>query len=808
MRIWMERYPFAEQAKSRSWDDRGLWRAYWIGAPEPLTPPYVLAFRRRFSVQQAQTVRVHVSADERYELYLDGVRIGRGPERGDRHHWFFETYDLALSPGEHMLVARVWVLGELAPMAQMTLPPQGFLLCPQEPEWDETLATGVAEWQVKLLEGFHLHAYREGWFTGALLHVDGAQVPWGFERGEGEGWSPARRLLQANSLHRGDRLPERVLQPAMLPAMYEQLWQGAQVRFVESPENENVAKVPVRMAEHLAHEAEDWQALLEGKRHLVVAPHTLRRVIIDLGDYVCAYPELVVSGGRNALLKLHWQEALYEDPYRSVKGDRDQIDGKYFCMVWSGEEGFGDCFVADGGASRRFDTHWWRAGRYVQVVVRTHEEPLTIEALRFWETRYPLEPESRFHADDLRIEPIQRIAIRALQMCAHETYMDCPFYEQLMYVGDTRLQVLVTYTLTRDDRLPRKALLMFDSSRINLGITQSRYPSRWEQIIPPFSLWWVAMVYDYALWRDDLRFVAERMPGVRSVMEAHLAHVNEEGLFCPIDGWNFADWVGGWHYGIPPATEGISGLHHWHLVYTLNLWAQLEQWVGEPEMAQRAKRWRDRLAHSGVERFWHPDKGLFADDLEHQHFSEHTQCLAILSGCLDPQRQRRTFETLTQPHQLAQTTIYFSHYLFEALRQGGRADLILRRLDDWHALVQNGLKTTIESPEPTRSDCHAWGAHPVYHLFASVLGVRPSAPGFQQVLVQPQLGSLSFAEGRMVHPRGEVEVRCERREDNMDIEVTLPEGIWGTLLAQNRAYPLESGRNRVEVPIRENRRTP
>jgi len=379
--------------------------------------------------------------------------------------------------------------------------------------------------------------------------------------------------------------------------------------------------------------------------------------------------------------------------------------------------------------------------------------------------------------------------------------MDCPFFEQLMYVGDTRLQVLVTYVLTRDDRLPRKSLLMFDSSRINIGITQSRYPSRWEQIIPPFSLWWVGMVYDYAMWRDDLPFVRERMPGVRSVMEAHLAQRTEEGLFRCIDGWNYADWVGTWRSGIPPATEGISGLHHWHLVYTLNLWAQLEKTVGEQELAERAQRLRDRLAEAAVSAFWNEKRGLFADDLSHHHFSEHTQCLAILSGCLPLERQARLAETLTQPNDLAKTTIYFSHYLFETLRVLKRPDLILQRLDDWYQLTQNGLKTTIESPEPTRSDCHAWGAHPVFHFYASILGIRPAAPGFAQVIIEPQLGTLTQAEGKLVHPRGEVSVRCQRVGQTLQVAVILPPGVTGTLVAGETHLPLGAGYSQHEVLI-------
>lgn len=51
-------------------------------------------------------VRLHVSGDERYELWIDGARCGRGPERGDRTIWRFETYDLELTAGEHLLTAR------------------------------------------------------------------------------------------------------------------------------------------------------------------------------------------------------------------------------------------------------------------------------------------------------------------------------------------------------------------------------------------------------------------------------------------------------------------------------------------------------------------------------------------------------------------------------------------------------------------------------------------------------------------------------------------------------------------------------
>jgi hypothetical protein len=86
---------------------RGAWPAKWVQHPDVNgVEPAVVAYRRILTLAYDTTVRIHVTADERYELFLDGQRIGRGSERGDRHCWFFETFDLSLPAGCHVLVAR------------------------------------------------------------------------------------------------------------------------------------------------------------------------------------------------------------------------------------------------------------------------------------------------------------------------------------------------------------------------------------------------------------------------------------------------------------------------------------------------------------------------------------------------------------------------------------------------------------------------------------------------------------------------------------------------------------------------------
>ncbi|MEK7767865.1 MAG: alpha-L-rhamnosidase, partial [bacterium] len=420
----------------------------------------------------------------------------------------------------------------------------------------------VARWEARVLPGWEWIGPGDAWGTGANVRVHGDEIAWGAERGEGAGWKPAVALHEGGAgLLRNDALPLQLLTPATLPAQLDASGPTGRVRHVARAANRETRQVPVREEDHLAPEAARWDALLRDGKPVAVPAKTRRRVLIDLEDYCCAYPELVVSGGKGALVRVLWEEALYEGAEEPggwsrarPKGNRDLIEGKYFV-------GVGDEFLPDGGKQRRFTTLWWQAGRYVELLVETGAAPLVIERFALRETRYPLEPEGRFECSDPRVAPALPLMVHALQMCSHETYMDCPYYEQLMYAGDTRLEVLATYMLTRDDRLPRKALRMFDASRLLGGFTSSRYPSRVRQVIPPFSLWWIGMVHDFATWRGDRAFVRSLMPGVRAVTDAFLGTLNADGLVEAPSGWNYMDWVPGWKDGCPPGGDtGVSGV--------------------------------------------------------------------------------------------------------------------------------------------------------------------------------------------------------------------------------------------------------
>jgi hypothetical protein len=314
------------------------------------------------------------------------------------------------------------------------------------------------------------------------------------------------------------------------------------------------------------------------------------------------------------------------------------------------------------------------------------------------------------------------------------------------------------------------------------------------QVIPPFSLWWAAMVYDYALWRDDETFVRRLMPGVRGVVDAFVGFLSDDGLVQGPMGWNFMDWVPAWKHGIPPDGEtGASGSINWQFVRVLGQMAELESFLGEKELAARNARLADDLARRAAAAFWSEKRGLMADDLSHEHFSEHTQCLALLTRRVDPVLRGRMIQGLLGEKDLERTTIYFAHYLFEVLTELGRIDLLVDRMGLWFDLPGLGFKTPLEHPEPSRSDCHAWASHPLYHYFASILGIRPASFGYRTVRIEPQLGPLDWARGRVVHPQGMIEADLRVDGAGLTGRIVLPPGVTGVYSYGRRTMALRPG---------------
>jgi len=181
-------------------------------------------------------------------------------------------------------------------------------------------------------------------------------------------------------------------------------------------------------------------------------------------------------------------------------------------------------------------------------------------------------------------------------------------------------------------------------------------------------------------------------------------------------------------------------------------------------------------------------------------FSQHANILAVLTDAVPLAQQPALLQKTMASTDITQATFYFKYYLFQALKKTGMGDQLVPQLKPWRDMLALGLTTFAESPEPTRSDCHAWSASPLYEFLSTVCGINPAEPGFRSVRIEPFLGNLNFAEGQMPHPAGEIAVRFEKTANGgLKGSISLPTSLTGSLVWKGKTIPLKGGKQEVAL---------
>lgn len=755
------------------------WDARWITCPGVSLYDYgVYHFRKIFRIKDLpMTYVINVSADNRYRLFVNGTPVCYGPARGDLSHWYFETVDIAplLKEGDNVLAALVWNMSSYAPGAQMMLM-TGFIL--QGNSEREREVNTDCSWKV-CRDLAYAPSPEKRQDVGCADIVKGGQYPWGWEMQSFDDTAWASPVL----LRRG--------QPYGLGTGYD--WMLCR-RDIPLMEDTLLRMKAIRRTEGMTVP----QAFLQGKAPLTIPANKKVSVLIDQTFLTNAYPELKVSGGKDSEIRVRYGEALFND---KGKAHRNDIAGRKIT-------GFTDIFYPDGGNDRLFRTLWFRCYRYVQLDIETKEQPLTIQDLYGMYTAYPFEEVGSFSSDDPELSKIWTVGWRTARLCANETYFDCPYYEQLQYVGDTRIQALISLYVSGDDRLMRKAIRMFDYSRTYEGITASRYPSRVPQYIPPFSLYWINMVHDYWMYRDDPDFIKSCMPGVKTILAWFVDKIEPAtGVLGRLPHWNFIDWPVQWPWdneyplgGTHRATlTGGSAIVTLQLAYAIRDAVDLLKECGEKELAAYYEHLGISLGQHVWNDCWNEGKQLLTDDLQGSSYSQHVNIMGILSDAVPKEKQVDLFNRLATDPSLIQATFYYRFYLFRALKKVGLADRYVSMLQPWKDMIGIGLTTFAENPEPTRSDCHAWSASPLIDFLATVCGVEPAEPGFKSVKIEPHLGTLQRVKGNVPHPNGIISVSLEQKGKRLKGELTLPPDLVGTFKWRDNEMTLTAGVNKIDV---------
>ncbi|BBI31976.1 alpha-L-rhamnosidase-related protein [Cohnella abietis] len=768
------------------------WQAKWIwSSGEPTTliegKHEIVYFRRSFTVTDIESAELvsHISADSRYRLYLNGVSASVGPSKGDRFTHYYETVDLTklLVAGLNTLAVKVvhytpyepFRLGDGGPASVWRSNKGVFLfegtLVQQNGNATISLSSNE-EWECLVDNAISFEAgEQETLYVGGTERVDGEKLPFGWQRNEdaATGWKPSVVVSDIMDTMFGQLTPWPLM-PRTIPSMYEHKRGFVGVKRISTSKAEPVFHLLNNQVQ-----SQFW----------VVAPGEKFVVELDAGELLTGYLTLDISGGKGANIEILCSECYEKEPESTIRRNKDiRYDPE-------GRQLFGekDIYIAAGvgsferGIMECYEPFEFRTFRYVKLTIEASEQELRLHRFNFRETGYPLEVKASFQSSDETFTPLWDISINTLKRCMHETYEDCPYYEQLQYIMDTRLQALFTFQLSADDRLARKAIFDFHSSLMPNGMIQSRYPSLYPQVIPGFSVYWVMMVADHYRYFGDLSLVRKYLPTVDAILGWFDAKVNENGLVgkLPAEVWSFVDWVEEWRHsqGVPKANES-GPLTFYSLIYAsaLQTAADLNLQVGRHSTAEEYISRAENVKRAVRQYCWSEDEQMFEDGPGTGLYSQHAQIWGVLSGTIEGVEASQLMDRMLSNQQLPAVSYAMSFFLFRSLEKTGRYERSFELWDIWRKLAALGLTTWVEDPVSQRSDCHGWGAVPIYEFTSQILGVQPAENGYQRILIKPNTGSLSWAEGTVATPVGEVQVAW-RKEDNGNLNLTVysPKGI-------------------------------
>jgi alpha-L-rhamnosidase len=757
------------------------WLASWITAPNAPYKDYgVYHFIKTLHIKTVpESCMIHITADNRYRLFINEQAVNIGSVRSDLSYWYYDTIDIAqyLKQGHNIVAVQVWNMGDFTPISQISAQTALFI---QGNSFLEKELNTDDSWRVlqnpsyspcSLSNQARLNAYM---VVGPGDKVKGNEYPWNWQADlyNDYKWEPVKLIDPPTSQFVTENNPW-ILKERNIPLFNEEL-----LRFRVLRESNVTLK-------HVD--------LTEKNKGIIIPKNQTINILLDHKFITVAYPEINISGGKDASIQLIYAESLYDQD--ANKGNRNEIENKKIFGNY-------DIFISDGGIRRVYRPLSLRAYRYLQLNITTYEEPLIINDIYSQTVKYPFQLKASFKSNDESLKKIWYVAWRTAQLCAGEVYYDTPYYEQLQYVGDTRIQSLISLYTSGDDRLMRKAILDFYHSITPDGLTQSRYPSNQMRIIPGFSLFWISMIYDYWMHRKDDLFVKQFLPAICSILHWFKERIDsEKSMLGPLPYWNFVDWDNFDERGRAPGSEnGNSSIITLHYSATLQQAADL---CDSFENSTEAKSYRILSSTLNQNTFVHcydEERELIADTPDKTSYSQHAGIWAILSGAIPSYARANMINQLMADQTIGQVTYYYRFYWVQALKKANMADLYYEQLTPWREMIKLGLTTFAEKPEPTRSDCHGWSASPIYDFLVTICGIMPSSPGFNTVLVKPALGKLESVEGSMPHPLGMISVKLDRQDNNgITARITLPSQLTGTFQWGDNVRNLYEGEQTITL---------
>ena len=738
---------------------------FWIWQTSENVPhKQSVLFRRSFLYNGGIPVNIDISASSRYKLYINGNYVCNGPQRGDRFRQFYDTLDISqwLRSGHNVIGVHVQhypmdyyksLTFESGPISVVNSSRGGFWL-----SCDMLPISTDSQWECCSDDGYCFVEAVESKYAGDMELRDGRKQnrAWMTPENDSTIWSNAVELCPAETHRLGGVLYEWQLQPRSIPMLFEKETQPAAIAYQTGM---------------------DFSSLLQGGE-AQVPPHSQVYVDLDMGQLVNTYVALPLrSTMAGAAVTLEYSESYrtMDSEGRISKKIRDEA-GELLC----GER---DEYITVAG-SQVYEPFSMRVFRYLRIKINTDETSVSISMPVVRLTGYPLEEEGAFCAKQPALNKMWEISERTLRRCMLDTYIDCPYYEQMQYIMDTMIEALLTFQISMDDRLVRRAIEDFHSSQRPDGMIQCNAPAAFAQIIPVFALYYADLLYYHYQYYGDKQLLKKYLPTMIGIIRYFQERIDSDtGLLGGTGYWSFVDWVEQWrcNHGSPVSDPDEPLYIYSHIfAYALERTSYMLRQIGWDTIAEEYCIVRRNLIQKLREQT-KSENGYYRISAGEVTPCQHSQLWAVLSGCAKGDEARNLMHRCMTDPELLQCSYSMSFYLFRAMEVAGIYDAITTKWQPWINMMEQHVTTWVEDAVTQRSDCHGWSAIPMYDMVAVILGVRPEKPGYEEIRIEPHGLDLGDISARVATCRGPISI-CRTVKEGADgyhvsLKLSLPEII-------------------------------
>ncbi|MFW6032955.1 MAG: MGH1-like glycoside hydrolase domain-containing protein, partial [Phycisphaeraceae bacterium] len=392
---------------------------------------------------------------------------------------------------------------------------------------------------------------------------------------------------------------------------------------------------------------------------------------------------------------------------------------------------------------------------------------------------------------DPRLTRSWELGRQALFACAEDNYLDCPWRERGVYVGDALVSWDVDSAVHGDPALLRWTIDLFLDGQGDAGLIRPGAHVLNPGRHPDYSTILLQAAKRYIEVTGDKSVLTNRPDQWRLLVEALLKLKVDSGLY---DGEPLFPYI---DISQHRNREPLACAFNCFIYKAMADGAWLFEQIGDSAWAKTCQEAADDLRPRIIEHYWDDQQGVFTDlprETGEKDTSVHSNTLALLYGVADEAHTKHAWQWLREAakdnffgepgppaRDAERVNAYFSYYLLDLMRHMGEYDLAVWYIGRcWGYMLDHGAWTTWESfgGDPGGSLCHVWGASPTWLLTRSVLGVDlDAATRGENVALEPHDAGLEWARGVVPHAKGRLEVSWRKTDAGFEVEATAPEGV-------------------------------